>query len=211
MARPPTESRERVFRRSYTGYSLRRVFWFSGRELKHLAVGAVLVTLVALSFIRSYSWSTLALALLFTSSFLLHEMAHKFTAQRSGLWSEFRLVTFGAVITALSIISPFKIIAPGAVVMLGAADLSTIGKASAAGPLTNIALGFGMLLLASATSNPLVHSILYITAYINGILALFNLIPFGILDGQKVMAWNVKIWALAIALSLILVILTAGY
>ncbi len=40
-------------------------------------------------------------------SFLTHEIAHKVTAQKKGLWAEFRLTTFGALLTFVSIFLPF--------------------------------------------------------------------------------------------------------
>jgi Zn-dependent protease len=39
-------------------------------------------------------------------------------------------------------------------------------------------------------------------AVINGWLAIFNLIPFGPLDGMKVMQWNRKVWLAALALAI---------
>ena len=38
-------------------------------------------------------------AVFMTISFLTHEIAHKVTAQKAGLWAEFRLTTWGAVLT----------------------------------------------------------------------------------------------------------------
>jgi len=39
-------------------------------------------------------------------------------------------------------------------------------------------------------------------------MAVFNLIPFGILDGYKIFSFNKKIWALAFTASAALTILT---
>ncbi|MEE9586173.1 MAG: AN1-type zinc finger domain-containing protein [Nitrososphaerales archaeon] len=217
MARPPLKappppSRKRFFRSSSFGadaYKQQGAFWFSRTELKHLAVGTLLVTLVALSLTGSFRPNsiTLSLSLLFASSFLLHEMAHKFTAQKNRLWSEFRLVPFGALLTLISIIFPLKIIAPGAVIISGRSTLSTIGRTAFAGPLTNILLGFGLLLLSLFVPNQNISWILSWGANVNGILAIFNLIPFGVLDGQKIISWNIKVWAVAVAFSAALLVL----
>ncbi|MFQ6134397.1 MAG: M50 family metallopeptidase [Nitrososphaerales archaeon] len=217
MARPPVKAppvskSKRFFRSPSYGdasYTRQGTFWFSRTELKHLGAGTLLVTLVALSLTGSFipSEVTLSLSLLFASSFLLHEVAHKFTAQRNRLWSEFRLAPFGALLTAMSILFPLKIIAPGAVVISGRSTLSTIGRTAFAGPLTNILLGFGLFFLSLFVSNALISRILFWGADVNGILAVFNLIPFGVLDGQKIISWNVRVWAVAVVLSAALLIL----
>lgn len=54
-----------------------------------------------------------------------------------------------------------------------------------------------------ATSLPVLSltyvSLFAIVAFINGIIATFNLIPFGILDGFKIFSWNKKVWAIGFA------------
>lgn len=187
----------------------KNVFSFSKTELKHLGIGTLLVTLVGLSLSGSLIPNSISfsLALLFASSFLLHELAHKLTAQKYGLWSEFRLIPFGVILTIASIIFPFKIIAPGTVMITGNATTSTIGKTAFSGPLTNILLGYILLILSITISNPNISAILGWGAYVNGILAVFNLIPFGILDGQKIISWNNKVWAVALVFSVVLLFL----
>ncbi len=216
MARPPATAPppSRQARRNPFGLSgwltgQPNKYWFSWTELKHLGRGTLLVALVALNFTGFFMLTrvTILLALLFTASFLLHEMAHKFVAQRAGLWSEFRLTVFGALLTAVSIISPLKLIAPGAVMMSGQADTSTVGKVTLAGPLTNIMLGFGFWISSFLVAGLEAKLILSWGAEINAILAIFNLIPLGVLDGQKVMAWNFKWWAVGIGLAVVLFLL----
>ena len=60
-------------------------------------------------------------AAIMTVSFLAHEIAHKVMAQKEGLWAEFRLTTWGAVLTFVSVFLPFKMIAPGAMMIGGQA------------------------------------------------------------------------------------------
>ena len=43
-----------------------------------------------------------------------------------------------------------------------------------------------------------------LAAFLNGFMAVFNLVPFGILDGYKIFSWNKKIWAVAFAMSVAL-------
>jgi Zn-dependent protease len=134
----------------------------------------------------------------------MHEIAHKITAQRHGLWAEFRLMLIGALLTLLSVVSPLKFIAPGAVMVSGAADKGTMGKTSVAGPATNIILGTAFLTAALLSDRH--SSILAPIAYFNAWIALLNLIPFAILDGQKIFTWNKKIWTLAFGISITLTI-----
>ena len=148
--------------------------------------------------------SLLILVAIFTSLYLLHEIAHKLTAQRYGLWAEFRLTLFGALITLLSIISPIKIISPGAVVISGRISREIAGKTALAGPLTNLSLS--IVFVAFMLYFP--DGLAWYGAAFNAWIALFNLIPFGIMDGWKVFRWNKIIWALAFITSLVLTVFT---
>lgn len=216
----PAAKTESWYRGGFTVKPLQRrsrIIWFSRTELKHLLIG-ILLTL-AIGFSMPLYWNLelyglpevlTAMAIIFAFSFIIHEIAHKITAQHYGLWAEFRITMFGALITLLSIISPFKIISPGAVMVGGMADKKTIGKTSIAGPLTNIALTLLFLTLAQVSS----ASIWFVFAFgvmINSTIALFNLIPFGILDGFKVFSWDKPIWAVAFFTSLGLTIYSYVY
>ncbi|MEM0058235.1 MAG: AN1-type zinc finger domain-containing protein [Candidatus Bathyarchaeia archaeon] len=188
-------------------------FHFSSKEVAHLAVAALLVACIGLSFGLSPRFRTrlggftilFVFALTVAASFLAHELAHKFMAQKEGLWAEFRLVFIGLILTVISIVSPiFKIISPGAVVIFGFAKKESVGKISMAGPATNIALSLMLAGLALAIEQPV---LMYASA-INAWIALFNLIPFGVLDGYKVLTWSKSMWGLAFTASLALTILT---
>jgi Zn-dependent protease len=184
--------------------------YFSHKEIKHLTLATLLVIGVGLSLVGFTHSDYLTLAsfvAMFTISFISHEIAHKIVAQRNGLWAEFRFILISALLTLLSIVSPiFKIIAPGAVMVSGSTDKRTIGKTSIAGPATNIFLGTVFLATAFAFTgySPLFAPV----AYFNSWIALFNLIPFAVLDGLKIFDWNKRIWALAFATSLALAILS---
>jgi Zn-dependent protease len=188
--------------------------YFSPKELKHLALASLLVMSIGLSsvvYLGVSAFGTLideltVLAAILTVSFLAHEMAHKVTAQRRGLWAEFRLTLWGAVLTLISVVSPtFKIIAPGAVMVSGSSRTEEIGKISLAGPATNIVLASVLLGVAAAVPNAF-SWVLFWSALLNGFMAVFNLIPFGIFDGFKIFSWDKKVWALAFVASLALTI-----
>jgi len=85
--------------------------------------------------------------------------------------------------------------------------MDEIGKISIAGPLTNIGLSSVFLGLTFVPS--LYSWIFAVGAFFNGYIAVFNLIPMGILDGYKIFNWNKTIWAFAFSVSLALAIM--GY
>lgn len=179
-------------------------------EAKHLSLASALVLLVGLSLAgwRSDTIILVGTALIFLLSFMLHELAHRFSAKRYGLWAEFRLEPYGALITAISIVSPFKIIAPGAVFIVGSAGFDVIGKVAFSGPFTNIIIITALYVarLLVPTDMFWAFTILGYGIYVNAIIAVFNLLPFGALDGKKVLMWSKKVWLLSFALSLILLL-----
>ena len=154
-------------------------------------------------FLSAVSGATLLnlaiLSIAFTLSFLLHELAHKFSAQHFNLWAEFRLTLQGALITLVSIFLPFKIISPGAVMIAGSGTRETVGKTALSGPVTNMFLSAGCILIATVTQD-----LFWFVAFINAFLAVFNLIPFGVMDGLKVFRWNKTIWAIAFVVAIAL-------
>jgi Zn-dependent protease len=180
-------------------------FAFSRREIMHLTVATVLVVGVGLSFpnVAYVDYPMLALlSVLFAFSFLVHEMAHKLMAQSYGLWAEFRLNVMGLILTVLSLIPSFiKIIGPGAVVVNGFADRKTLGKTSIVGPTTNLMLASIFCVAGVFAMHNWIFSVL---AFYNAWIAIFNLIPIGMLDGYKVFVWDRKIWVSAFAASVVL-------
>jgi Zn-dependent protease len=189
-----------------------RTFWFSPTEIRHLTVSAFLVTAVGVSMLGFRRLPSLAIlagsALVFVSVFLLHEIAHKLVAQHFGLWAEFRLTIFGALLTLISIISPFKIISPGAVMIAGYADREIVGKTALAGPATNLLLSSVSFFLFAVLPRGSFSTIALLSALFNAWIALFNLFPFGILDGWKVFNWDKMVWTIAFVSSIALTVST---
>ncbi len=189
----------------------------SPKELKHIGIAAALVIGIGVSMalysffldpflstgLDQLAWVTiLAFALVMTTSFLVHEVAHKVMAQKAGMWAEFRLTTWGAMLTLVSVFLPFKMIAPGAMMIGGTVPSpKDMLKISVAGVLTNIAFSVTFLaLFLGLPQNPF-SWMLYFSAYINAFMALFNMIPFGVLDGFKVFNINKIVWATVFAVS----------
>jgi len=182
------------------------VFWFSSTEVKHVLIGVLLVSSVGLSLQRGLQMiginnvTSLVFAVaLFTLGFILHELAHKFTAQSYGLWAEFRLSMLGVVITAVSILSPIKFIAPGMVLIAGMATKDVFGRIASAGPITNLILAFLSLVFSLIMPTGGSRLVLEVGCWVNTYMALFNLIPFGDFDGLKIFRWSKVAWALIVA------------
>lgn len=190
---------------------------FSQKELKHLSIAAVLVIGIGVSIaLYGFDWSWAVIGVfagIMTVSFLIHELAHKVVAQKKGMWAEFRLTTWGAVLTFASVFLPFKMIAPGAMMIGGSVPTGKdIVRISLAGPITNIILSsalFGAAFALAFTLNQVMFAgMLIFAAYINAFMAVFNLIPFGILDGYKIYSFNKKLWAIIFVPSVILTVTT---
>jgi Zn-dependent protease len=125
------------------------------------------------------------------TSFALHELLHKFTAQHFGFWSEFRA---NYATLALSILMAyvirFVIVVPGATMIYGPTITKRQnGIISAAGPILNLALG-GIYLLLTPLGGFL-SSVGWYGFIINVWLSAFNLLPIGPLDGRKVLDWGI--------------------
>jgi Zn-dependent protease len=112
----------------------------------------------------------------------------------------------GILITLISMFLPFKIISPGAVMMMGSVTKETAGKTGLAGPLTNLVISFTCVTFAVTTRTPF----FWIVAGINAIIALYNLIPFGVMDGFKIFLWSKAVWITTFVGSFVLTIYTYG-
>jgi Zn-dependent protease len=140
--------------------------------------------------------------------FILHEMAHKFTAIRYGYWAEFRKDNnMLLVAVALASLVGFVFAAPGATVIYTnpyeGRELSREqnGKISASGPVVNLllCLAFAALLVAAggtgaANTGSLLALLCLAGIRINAMIAAFNMLPISILDGNKVFSWNIGVF-----------------
>ena len=152
-------------------------------------------------------------------AFLFHEIGHKLVAKRNGCWAEFRAdpkgLQFGIV---LSLLLGFLFMAPGAVMVAGLVSRRQNGHIAVAGPLTNLGLflvgiplwglilgltgAFEGLPDVSERAQYLVDGqliwqqmlidcgVFWLAANLG--LGLFNMLPFGPLDGLKVRDWSEK-------------------
>ncbi len=177
------------------------------REWRDLGIAWFAITL---AFTLVFRWAGMELSdflLVFAISavtvgvgFILHELAHKFTAMHYGYWAEFRkdnLMLLVAV--AMAALVGFVFAAPGATVIYGA-NLSRRenGWISASGAMTNLLLAVPFIALALGTGG-LASVIGSMGWKVNAMLASFNMLPVGPLDGRKVLAWSPAAFGLLIA------------
>ncbi len=179
---------------------------FSATEVTHIVI-SVLVLCVVFSypeFLADPYFFLVSLAVLGVA-FMGHELSHKFTAIREGFRSEYRMWPQGlaiAVLLALASGGSFVFAAPGAVYFEGGTFFRRPGRKaltriSMAGITFNVALMWTSLLLFFVSG----LSVLSYMAMINGWLAIFNLLPFGMLDGRKLFGLNRNLWIVLIVLA----------
>jgi Zn-dependent protease len=128
------------------------------------------------------------------SSFVLHELLHKFTAQHFGFWSEFRAsYTMLAFAVLFAAIAGIVFAAPGATMIYGPTITKRQnGIISAAGPLLNLGLGgLFLLLYLLVPLGSVLRELGQLGFIINIWLSAFNLLPIGPLDGKKVLDWGI--------------------
>ena len=190
-------------------YHVKPSISFSRAEIVHLLISMLVLTF-AFAFAFSYPFFKhidflihIALpvsALSIITAFVFHELAHKFTGQRYGYWSEYRMFPQGLLLALiLGMATPFIFAAPGAVNIFGMPTREEGGKIAMAGPLTNIIVAVAFYIISLFYFSYLLRWVAAINAY----LALFNLIPLGPLDGRKVFYWDPKIWGAMLALAFI--------
>jgi Zn-dependent protease len=168
----------------------------SKKELIDLAKAWFFLSLAFTILLRGKSYGAMQYILLFVVasltvgvSFFLHEMAHKYMAQKYRCWAEFRSSDMMLLVAVVMSFFGFIFAAPGAVIIMGHIRKDQYGIVSMAGPLVNLVLAaiFGVLVFT------LPQVLAAIAAYgfmINAWLGLLNMLPFPSFDGLKVWGWN---------------------
>ncbi len=171
--------------KAWLALSLAFAFIYAGASV----LGGDLNRIFSLNFLSLFAISMFTAGL----GFLLHELAHKLAAQHFGCAAEFRAwdqLLYLAV--GLAVFIGFIFAAPGAVMISGMITRKENGLISVAGPATNYVLA--MIFLVLSYLLPQWTNVFAIGFSINVWLGLFNLIPFGPLDGKKVFYWNKIVW-----------------
>jgi Zn-dependent protease len=133
-------------------------------------------------------WTAIASIL----TFIVHEIAHKFTAEHYGYETHYKANNSMLLISLAISLTGFLVFVNGAVMIEGYPDRKQNGIISTAGPLTNLIIsGIAFSLIYFA---PWVMLIVYLFG-MNAYIALFNLLPLGNLDGGKIYRWNKGVFA----------------
>lgn len=192
------------------------------REIVHL-VASLLVLTIAFTYPElSNSQILLAAAVGVGTGFLLHELAHKFTAQRYGYAADYEANPMGLLLAlGLSFASGgnFVFAAPGAVMIRGrqaayghdygypdyAKAAKEFAYISVSGAVVNLTLAVSFLAASSFVApQSFIHTVLIRSSFINVFLAMFNMLPFGPLDGAKVWQYNRSLWLMVMIPAVIL-------
>ncbi len=207
----------------YSGSSGPRGMKFSRTEIRQL-LHATLALTVAFTFVLTEPFFNdnltmeeigmfMGISLLVVGTgFVLHEMGHKYYAQKFGCWSEFR-ASYGMLFFSILIsMFGFLIAAPGAVMIHGPITRRENGIISLAGPATNIVIAAVALPLyaiftlpnlgsmpgwdpgAEATGGAVLGVAFFLVFWLNIVLAGFNLLPIGNFDGRKILNWRGDIY-----------------
>ena len=187
---------------------------FSTHELRDLAIAWVALGVAftfffggGVSVLRSGGFVSLFAISMATAGvgFLLHEIAHKVVAVRFDQVAEFR-ADYGMLFLAIaSSLAGFLFAAPGAVHHRGMVTDREHGLIALAGPITN--LGLAVVFLPIWFVLPTVGRF---GVAINLLLAGFNMLPFGPLDGRTVLGWSKVVFVAVFVPSVGLALLALG-
>jgi Zn-dependent protease len=177
-----------------------------------IAPGGLLAPLVTFTAVEALEFFGISLVTV-GIAFVLHEMAHKFTAIKFGYWAEFRKDnSMLLVMAALAALVGMIFAVPGATVIYDTTGRGISreqnGKISIAGPLTNLLMcvPFAIIFMISGGLSAVVSGNLFAKLglagiQINAIIAAFNLLPISILDGRKVWAWNKVVFLITVIIA----------
>lgn len=197
---------------------------FSGRELRDLGAAWIALGIAFTFFFRrevafgllgttgQFPIDTAVVTLLISmgtvgAGFLLHELAHKIVAIRFGRVAEFR-ADYKMLAVAIGLgLAGFLFAAPGAVYHTGR-EISPRqnGLIAVAGPVTNLLLAAVFYPLVVVAPEGLLLQAGQLGVSVNLILAAFNMLPFGPLDGRTVIGWSILVFALVFTVSIALVL-----
>jgi len=144
-------------------------------------------------------------------SFILHELAHKYAAIKYGKYARFTMMKNTALLTLFMGTIGILFAAPGATVILGKSTKRENGIFAAAGPMINFGIAFITFIIFLSFpevyfKTTTLQTLLILNIEINAFLGAFNMLPFGPLDGKKVMDWNSLIWlAIIVANAMMLI------
>ena len=189
----------------------------SETEIKHLLIAWLAISFAFAIVLRE--WHNLSFFLVFIISavtvgfaFLLHELAHKVVAQRYGAWSEFRMAPSMLLLAIVTAFMGFIFAAPGAVMIFNPyLTKEENGKIAVAGPMMNVILALLFFALFTLAPYGTVGLIGKFGMMINAWLAAFNMIPISVLDGKKVLAWDRRVYGVALCIAILMLVVSMIY
>ena len=138
------------------------------------------------------------------TAFVLHELSHRFVANKLGYPARFIMWKEGLVFALLlSILTNgrFVFAAPGAVYVFGNPRTKENAIISLAGPLTNLFIAYFFYYLSYLYPPSSFLSLLLLSvAKINAFIGFFNMMPIFPLDGSKVLPWNPLVYFVVLLL-----------
>ncbi len=183
------------------------------RETVHLVASLIVLT-IAFTYPSLNPEMMLVVAFGVGTGFLLHELAHKFTAQKYGYEADYETNPVGLLLAlGLSIITNggFVFAAPGAVMIRSRKvfyspleerywdslqSAKEFAYISVSGAVVNLILALLFFTASFFAPAGMAYAVLRTGAVINVFLAGFNMIPFGPLDGAKVWKYNPVLWGI---------------
>jgi len=178
----------------------------------------IIIAVAALTIIFAFP-SSISIPIAFVAvliGFLLHELAHRYVARKFDAVAYFKMWPQGLLFGLLLMIFGVKAAAPGAVVVHPyrykrwryrqiRLTVNEWGWIAAAGPMINILFAILFSAIAFFTTGMISEGAKFIFL-VNSILAAFNLLPIGPLDGAKVARWKISFWAFLFTISAVLVL-----
>ena len=152
-------------------------------------------------FLIAFSISMITVGL----GFVVHELAHKLTAQRFYCSAEFKANDIMLLLAVIMSFAGFVLAAPGAVWIKGGVNKKQNGIISFAGPFSNFVLAL-LFLPGLFLASGLLFIFFFQGFLINSWLGLFNMIPLAPFDGLKIYKWNKIIY---VTLALLLLVMVA--
>lgn len=87
-----------------------------------------------------------------------------------------------------------------------------MGIISSIGPLMSLSIAMSLLMLSPLSPTfGLERNLFFLSAEINALIALFSMVPFGPVDGNKVLRWSITIWLFIAVMSLAVFALSRGW
>ena len=188
------------------------------KELKDLLISAmVLAVAFGIAFaggLRAFlDFRTLGIYILISLvavslGFVLHEIGHRYMARRFGFFAEYKMWRVGLLIALAGSLFGFIFAAPGAVNIYprqeGYSTVMTTSEKTGIISITGPAMNFILAIIFLVLNFIYPHLLFSLGARVNTWLAVFNLLPFGPLDGMKIYRWSWKIWLSAFIIGIVL-------